>query len=792
MNIFVTNPARPPRSLWLALVLLLSWAGAAMAQADREKAVDLPTQPLQESLAAVGELFAITVIAPADLVRGVQSPAVAGRFTALAAVEQLLAGAPLVARRSASGAIVVAAPSAPEERPRNARTEADNGAIEIEPMVVTARRREESLQEVPLSMTVFSDEEILRSNFDSLSDYALRTPNLSFQNNGNRSRTILALRGVSDDNVGTTGTSVGMYLDEISLNPTGGLRQNDLALLDLERIEVLRGPQGTLFGRNTIGGAINLVSRKPSDEFSARITVGAEEFGTYYAQGHVNIGLSERVAVLASALERSSDGFVENSFLGTTLANSQTGGRIALRVAPTDALTIDLAAMRNVVRFDGLQGVLEDEFDANGFSVPFDFQPENRVTSDLYTARLEYQTPRFDVISLTAINEFERPESFDIDGPAPTQAFVDSFTTEDNFSQELRLQSNGPEDGALWTAGVYYGTTDDSNDVGIFFGGPENRIPLQTSLFQSEVDNRAIFGEFEYPFWERTSLTVGARFSRDDYRLVNAAGAVFDGSSDALTPKIGVRQQRSENLLWYATAARGYRPGGFDTFFQDEDATDEVTAAYDPEFAWNYEIGVNARLFDGLLETRAALFYLDWTDIQSVFFLDNSGLNTLIANAGAARSYGAELELTAYPTDHLTLNVNLGLLNAKYTDFDNTPAGDLTGNDLPFAPDVSLSVTGEYRRPISGLIDGFVRAEYAYRSDQEGRNDNNPTESQPGYDLLNLRLGLVMDRYELTVYGENVLDERYFTNRRGGLPGTPNSVVPGAPRTWGIRGTIRF
>ncbi|MEM1114227.1 MAG: TonB-dependent receptor [Pseudomonadota bacterium] len=657
----------------------------------------------------------------------------------------------------------------------------------LEEVLVTARKREEALQDIPMSLSVFGDEEMLRSNFTSLEDYVVRTPNFSFQNNGNRSRSILALRGVSDSNVAATGTVVGFYLDEVSLNPTGGLRQNDMALVDLERIEVLRGPQGTLFGRNTIGGAVNLVSRKPDKEFAARVTAGAERFDTYYLNGFVNLPISERVAVLASGKWEESDGFIDNPALGDSFGNSAEGWRLSLRANPVDDLLVDLAAMNNVTQFDGLQSITEPDFDKGNYESAVNYMPENEVDSELYTLRLEYATSNFDIISLSAWNAFERPEGFDVDGTAQEILIIDVFTRQDSFSQELRLQSNDPDARLVWTLGAFYGDIEDDS-VQTLSGGPTDNPGFQSvSMNEAEVENRAVFGEADLLVGDKWTFTLGARYSEDDYTLVNIAGEQFDGSSDAITPKLGLRYQWNDDTLVYFTAARGYKPGGFDTFFEGDE---EISTEYDPETAWSYELGVNATLWDGLLAARATLFYMDWEDIQSVFFLDP--VNTLVQNAGAAESYGAEFEITAFPVENLTLDLGLGLLSTEYTDFDNTPDGDLTGNELPFAPEVSFSLVADYRLPVGNEYDAFFRGEYNYRSDQEGRNNNNDIERQPGYDLLNLRTGLDSGRYTLTLYAENVLDEEYFTNRRPGIPPAPNTVVPGQPRSYGISFTARW
>ncbi|MEM8662008.1 MAG: TonB-dependent receptor plug domain-containing protein, partial [Pseudomonadota bacterium] len=230
------------RDNWSCLIVALLAATLAQAQTSDQPGTyefDIAAQPLSEALVEFSETTRKQVSADANAIRGIGSNAVSGTRDAGAALREMLRGTGLVLELINGDNFVVRASGNPE-RP-------ESSVRRIEEIIVTARKREELLQEIPMSVTVFDDEDILRSNIERLSDYAVQTPNFSFQNNGNRSRTILSLRGVSDENVGGTGTAVGYYMDQISLNPTGGLRQNDMALIELERIEVLRGPQGTLF-----------------------------------------------------------------------------------------------------------------------------------------------------------------------------------------------------------------------------------------------------------------------------------------------------------------------------------------------------------------------------------------------------------------------------------------------------------------------------------------------------------------------------------------------------------------
>ncbi|MEM1434505.1 MAG: TonB-dependent receptor [Pseudomonadota bacterium] len=382
-------------------------------------------------------------------------------------------------------------------------------------------------------------------------------------------------------------------------------------------------------------------------------------------------------------------------------------------------------------------------------------------------------------------------EIIDITGAlGPTPAFLESEIGAENFSQELRIQSNDPDARLRWLVGANYSETEDASAQVIAIGTPDNVVAEVVNSDQlGEADNAAVFASVELTLTERFGVTVGGRYSSDDFEIVAPSGTLFPGSSNEFTPSVTLTFKPDNNSLLYATVSKGYRPGGVDTTFLDDDPNDALTSEYDPETAWNYEIGANATLFDGLLIGRAALFYMNYEDIQEVFFVPPLNLSTITTNGAEAEIFGAEFDVRLLVSENLSFNVNLGLLDSEYTDFDDSPSGDLTGNELPFAPRVNFSATGEYRWPVRGDMNAYVRVEYVYRSDQEGRNNNNPTELQPAYDLLHLRAGATFGNFELELYGENILDEEYFTNRR---PGPIVTVVPGRPAIWGIRGTARF
>ncbi|MCG8443200.1 MAG: TonB-dependent receptor, partial [Caulobacterales bacterium] len=549
-------------------------------------------------------------------------------------------------------------------------------------IVVTARKREEDVLDVPISMTVFGAQEIQNSNITELRDYAVRTPNLSFSQNGNRGRTNFQIRGVGENTITGTGAAVGFYLDEFALNPTGN-GQIDLGLVEIERIEVLRGPQGTLFGKNTIGGAINVVTRKPDGDFSGRLSASAERFGTYNVNGFVNVPLvDDRLAVQVSGFWRESDGFIENVTKGTSLGEGEFGGRVAVRAKPTDNLTIDVSALYSKIEADGLLAVAQDDFDAGDLVGRSDAPEFHEDELHVYYGRITYESPWFDAISITGYSDKDRNEGFD--GDFGALSFFETLGIESSlktFSQELRLQSNQPDARLQWTAGVNYADTEATNVFSLATGADWPFDPFGFSNpTSSDLQSIAGFGEANIRLLDPLTLTLGVRYSRD--KATQISGETFNGEWDAWTPKFSLSYDVNDDWLVYGTVSRGYKPGGFDTAISPSDPVLEFE--FDSETAWNYEVGVKGTAFDGRLIAEAAVFYLDWKDLQARFS-DVFG-DDFITNAASARSVGGELQLSLYPTENLFFQTGLGVINAEFTDFTQSPSGDLTGNAFRYIP----------------------------------------------------------------------------------------------------------
>ncbi|HKK23101.1 MAG TPA: TonB-dependent receptor [Pseudohaliea sp.] len=716
-------------------------------------------------------------------------------------------------------------------------------AAPLEEVVVTAQQREQSLQDVPIAISAFATEDIQKNMFRDVTDFVGRVPNASFISNGARSRRAISMRGVTNfvnANQARRTATFGFYIDGFnlassSINPP---------IMDIERIEVLRGPQSTYFGANALGGGINVTSVAPkSDEFEGSIMADYGRFDTLDVEGTVNIPLVKDVlGARINYKDFSSDGNIRN-------INPQGGGndtdyqywRASVLWTPTDNLSVTLTAsdaseevgMRegvpsgvfstfggstlyaNFPDFDG-DGVAPDP-DPDG--VGFFPENENRVNFDApqsvgtdfeyYIARIDYDFANMRATSITGYMESDFFLQGDIDGGS--QDFFREVRTipRESRTQEFRLQSAG-EAKLNWNVGFYYaddeGFIDNKTFVGAAqpFGLPEGfLIDSEESAGTSEV--WAVFGQADYALTDRLVLTVGGRYSEEtiDTDISGFGGGVSQelqvkDTFEDFSPKVALRYDIDDDSSVYATVAKGFKSGGV----QVAPISDLET--YDPEELWNYEIGYKADLLDRTLRINAAIFYMDWTDLQAAFQesgVDDEGEFFIfggIDNADSAESYGAELSITSAPVAGLVMNLNIGYLKAEFEEFTALIDGEdrvLDGRTIPNSPEWTVSADAEYSFPISNGLDAFVRGEYVYRDSLRSTvaamiQEGFPWEV-PSYDVVNLRFGVEHESFSVAAYVENLFDDTYFTNAyqkafSGGL-----HIEPGVQR-YGVRVRYRF
>ncbi|MCB1688126.1 MAG: TonB-dependent receptor [Halioglobus sp.] len=701
----------------------------------------------------------------------------------------------------------------------------------LEEVVVSAQRRVESLQEVPVSVSAFNESTIRKSDITQASDYLVMTPNVGFSEDGEGgSRSVsISIRGVSNitlDGI-STANSIGYYIDELSV---GSVAQGTInpQLQDVERIEVLRGPQGTYYGRNAVGGAINITTNKPTDKFYLEASVNAGSFDTYGAEGIVNLPISDRVMARGVFAYEESDAAIDNvNPTGNDPSYEYGTGRLALRILPTDAFTLDLSITRTnedeggdisvptgVVDLDtqSIFGIgAHDAVDSGQGFYPHNDDKIDRDTRELnekeftiVNARAVWELDTFSVSSITGWLDSSFDRVSDLDGipftfgPLPLRR-VNDYGAE-SYSQEIRLQSLG-SDTYKWTAGVFYARDKFKQDNQIQILPDDNPNGEALAFInrndrEFEFENYAVFGEVLFNMTESIDLTVGGRYSWDNVDasdIDQARGPVALKDSVDFTdfsPRVVLRYIPSDDLTVYASASKGYKAGGTDV--TGGSRTEGVK--YDSEELISYELGVKSRLLGSRMNLSAAVFSLQWDDfqVQTDRLEDPSDISSAISttqNADSASAEGVELELVALLVEGLTASLNVGYIDAKFDDYDNAVLKgetnglpnviDVSGEPLIRTPEWSASAALQYDFTVSNF-DAYVRGEWSYVdetvSDIEavgslvGETVNGDPFNLPkypyqidDYNVVNLYAGFENRRFRVAAFVKNALDEDYYT-----------------------------
>lgn len=680
---------------------------------------------------------------------------------------------------------------------------ADPAAGALEEVVVTARKRAESLQEVPISVSVLTNATMQKIGATKVRDLEYVVPNLVFSGFWDTQASV-AIRGVGDftRNMGYE-MRVGMYVDGIYAGRSGSANQE---LLDIDRVEVLRGPQGTLFGKNTIAGAISLTTLKPNEDFGGHV---AAEYGNYNLitiKGSVNVPLIEdKLYSKFSVIRRTRDGVVENLFEGQKDAGSidYVIGRAQFRAIlgeNTEAiLTLDY-------KDDSHEAYLGEPNVGIGFDeAPKVHQLNTWLTgtneSDAFALALTVDHEFSNGFSMTSLTSYRNTEAVARweENHSSLRLFDVTFGDDDTqVSQELRLAS--PQGNRLtYVAGLYYWYQKAETDRVAISGsdlipGVTLTVP-QTGDVKS--DSYAAFVHGEYQVTDDFSITGGLRYTKEkkDLNYSQLGVPLFidfvnfeDKYSDhAWTPNIGLSYKIDDDKLLYATVSRGFKSGGWNADFV---MTTDI--GFDAEFASSYEIGAKTEWLNNRLRLNVAGFITEYTDYQVFQFVPIEGGEVIfsLTNAGEVTTKGVEIELLAQPADNLILTANFGYTDATFDTFkDGGGEGiDFDGNRLPLSPKTTMSFGAEYHFDISDALGSYIRADYSYRGGMFHNPDNiKPEFYTSDYSLLSARAALLLTNssLEIALWGKNLTDEVYDVNKWITFLGTSVSQF-GTPRTYGI------
>ena len=732
--------------------------------------------------------------------------------------------------------------------------QSDGQSLVIEEILVTARKKVENLQEVPISINVISGAQVAAQRIASTEDLIARIPTFNVNSNSPTSITP-ALRGASSLNTTPGGDqSVGLFVDEIYY---GGSSDWHPDLFDVERIEVLRGPQGTLFGRNVVGGALNVVTRDPGDEFEGRTLFGVGTDGYTEIAGYVSWPINDRWAAHLAASDKSRDGLLTSTYSGR-LGN--TGDR-----DKTDDL--DKSSFRAKLRYagDSTEWILGASYTKDNSSGPtrdytgpplpesilsaadaalyrFPDDDPNTTASPVeaersaefvtLSSKITWDTDFGEIISLTAYREVDSNETpVDVIGvPVFEQLDSNSIDNVEQFTQEFRINSNFG-DNFDYTAGVYYLDQDASEagcvcytfHDGTFFGFIQNLfnrltggamppVPAGGTLYvdsnQSMNINTtsiAAYLQGTYRFNDAFSATLGVRWTEDEktgsstvtgtpnFIFGNYVDAPLDGSWSSTTPKFILDWKATDDVLLYASYAEGFKSGSF----QYGDDAQLATAPFDPEEVQSIEIGAKTQLLNDRLQLNVSYYDATYDGQQNAFFDPVAG-RVVIVNVGELEVKGLELDLVALLSEGLTVGLNFANTDSEVID-----DPDFEGNQAALTPDSAMSLWVAYDVELDNGAGLTLGLDYQYKDDFYTEISNEAPFGTKIDGLVNAQIAYRMnDRITFSLWGKNLTDERYklYSNDLGGFffpAGDPRSAQVVMPRwserrTAGISVTIDF
>lgn len=687
-------------------------------------------------------------------------------------------------------------------------------SLALEEITVTAERRESSLQDVPVAVSAFDQVEIERRQSFNVVDIVNNVPNLVGNNNiGQGTATTVFLRGVgTTESIVTVDTAMGFYVDDVYIARQG---VNNFSLFDIERVEVLRGPQGTLYGRNTSAGAIKLITRPPGEEFEASGEVSAGRFSRFNVKGSVNVPLvGDQLAVRFNALRQQGDGYTDNLTLGKEVNDTDLWGwRAALRWSPRSDFEALLTVDRNRSDSAGLYAVdlLGAVRPTTGdlFTVLGGTDTSNVGETDGTHLTLNWDlSDRFQLQSITALrNTYQRWELDLTDQPIP---IFNLFTINDSdqLSQELKL--NGVlADGKLeFVAGAFFFDEnsfsfigDEINlDVG---GGIRVPLPFFRRDYDVDVTSWAIYAEGTFWATERLSFVLGGRFSADDKSLeinqtvggvpgfdnigggpgfntstLAALGTPTDLDFEEFTPKLGVQYDFSDDINAYFTFSKGFKSGGWSA--RTNDPAELVT--FEPEFVNSYEVGLKVNAFEGRGRFNAVAFYYDYEDLFNT--ATGAGGNFIVAT-NDAEVKGLEIESTFRVNENLDLFGFAAWQDGEYKGVDPQLAGTAVGEKLQRLPEFSYKLGFTQHWPIAS---GGIRltADYSFTEDHFTNLQNTPLATSSDIKLLSFSVGWHNpdETMDISLSCRNCTDDEYLSQSLDFAGLGFVTVYPGEPRTW--------
>ncbi len=689
----------------------------------------------------------------------------------------------------------------------NNGTEAEKSQYET--ITVTSSRRTKSLNEVPMAVSAFGSMTIDRANMLDIEDIAGMTPGFSISTyNPVTPQPYIRGVGTNSSSVGDD-ASVGVFIDDVYAGRAGGFRSD---MFDIQRVEVLRGPQGSLYGRNVAGGAISVITKDPTEFFEGKLKGTYGSYDLMELQGMVSGPIADDVKGRFAGSVRQRDGWIDNVYTGSELRdqdNKSFRGKLEFDLSRDANLMViaDYAkdslngpGARSVTHFDDVFG---SKYPTQGEVDKVDLFKDGKTDREIYGVSGNL-TVEFDDVLFTSITAFREQDYFffdDLTGrylAAGGQSLMnDASENSKQITQEFRLQnlSNGPFE---WTAGLYLFNEDierleawDSSKSYELQGQP-NMTSRGVWDAANETKSYAVFGEGSYRLSDHWSVTLGGRYTYDNKDFsVTASGApdllgflqenyqvAEEKSWNSFTPKVTVNYFTDNGDMWYMTLSEGYKAGGFNGIAATESA---ARVPFDQEKARNYELGFKARFFDRALSLNGAAYFLDYTDLQN--FTTDIETGEVRTATGDAEVKGLELDANAYVTEGLRMFATYAYTDSEFTSFNSDPT--VVGNRLARTPEHSGSLGFNYQWILGNGQTLDWRTDITHQGEMYFSVANEEASKTESYSLVNTNFTWEnMDGWEVSVYGKNLTDKEYIVHSFS-LTGV-GFAIQGEPRTFGI------
>ena len=712
--------------------------------------------------------------------------------------------------------------------------------ITLEEIIVTAERREQNLQTTPLAVTALSELQMERRNITETMDLGRQVPLLIAYNNVTLGASVAYwLRGIgSTESLATFDPPVLTYVDEVA-NPRQNA--NNLELVEVERMEVLRGPQGTLFGRNTTGGAVNIVTKKPSDEFEAKGEIGYGRFNEIRLKGSLNIPVTDKFLTKWSAFYVEDDGWQTSTVTGEKFNFAEhLGLRGAVRILPADNVTWDFSANWSTQDHQNIQSSVDPVASNTNHSAgkdgpwllgsgrfnavflnncktgdgPLEWLSNNCTVNetegyDLYS-NLVIDMDNFSIGVITGYRNLNHNFVSPLFARTPELPLVNEGN-HNMFSQELKFTGNALDGRLDWVTGFFYMKEDNltrfqTSLVFAQFGAP---LVLDDNNMENDTESLAWYVQGDYEIVDNLTLTAGVRWTDEKksipfYFHTNAAGVEFDindivaaGTPDQATaiqwtPRIAASYQVNDDMMIFASATRGFKSGGWN----GRAGQARLMTRFEEETVWSYEVGTRAEWLDNRLRTNVTLFDVTYSGLQipALAFQPAPGEppRFVTNNAAEMNVRGAEIELSAQLAEGLNVYANIGLQDAKYNDI--SPAAVASGfvpgvTEPQRAPDNTIQVGFDYTQYVDNLSGHISLAADVQRTDDYWMSPQNPPDSfNPGFETVNATLSWDHEDgdWGVQISCKNCLDERWITND------FLDSRFIGDPMRWSIRFKYAF